>query len=499
MIINKIHIKNFRAIKELDLSFDKNISLFIGDNGTSKTTILEAINFCCSQSFNSSRVKYSDFYNNTDDNIEIKVYFDSDYTISIQDGYNKKNIKCNCIELIIKKREKKIPNKYLSNPFTIIHKVVPNLENEQQQITKNENNNTYELKRQNNKKDFEINQSLLSFNNVDIKGLPRVFYFGKDRQNQIKNNNFNSYLSFLVDDLNWHFNKNCENEGDYNNYLNNINNIENFILSTTKIDILKDIQKDLNNTFNIEKINLSFFYRKEPFNQSWFCQNIIENLPLSINNLGSGIEMIVSIIFLINLAKKSKDNIILLLDEPEINLHPKFQIELIKYLKSINSQIFFSTHSPYFVRESYNKECNIFCSNKNNKEIKLTKKDNNSIFPWGPTYSEINYYAYGYYSEEFHNDLYGYLIYLLTQNKKIDNPNIKNMDNYIIKEYKIEKKKWIRINNKEGKNNEEVSLHTYIRNYFHHPENNKNHKYTSEELKKSIDKLIDIINNEKTK
>jgi hypothetical protein len=37
------------------------------------------------------------------------------------------------------------------------------------------------------------------------------------------------------------------------------------------------------------------------------------------------------------------------------------------------------------------------------------------------------------------------------------------------------------------------TLPTYIRNFIHHPENDKNIKYTEEELKTSIEKLIPLV------
>ncbi|NLJ50300.1 MAG: AAA family ATPase, partial [Candidatus Atribacteria bacterium] len=49
-MIKKLSIKNFRGIEEVkDLEVDQ-FNIFIGDNGTSKTSMLEAIHFCFSPS-----------------------------------------------------------------------------------------------------------------------------------------------------------------------------------------------------------------------------------------------------------------------------------------------------------------------------------------------------------------------------------------------------------------------------------------------------------------
>lgn len=43
MYLSGIHVENFKGIKCVDLEFDRSVNLIIGDNGTGKTSILEAI------------------------------------------------------------------------------------------------------------------------------------------------------------------------------------------------------------------------------------------------------------------------------------------------------------------------------------------------------------------------------------------------------------------------------------------------------------------------
>ena len=498
MKIKHIHIENFRGIEKLDLDFEKDISLFIGNNGMSKTTVLEAINYCCSESFSPARVKYSDFYNNTNDSIIIKVEFDNNFKIIIPDGYTEQEILCNSIELLINKRKQKTSGKLLSDNFVVEHYAVPIITKDTKE---NANQNGYEFKRKSGTI-FKFLKIALSFNfSAKTEGFPKVFYFNKDRTNQIKNNGFNSSLSSLFDDFNWNFyRKNNATDNYQKDYLESINAIEKFILDKVDQKILPDVKKDLNDNFKLDNLDLSFFNRNEPFNQAWLSQKVKENFPLPTNVLGSGMEMIITIIFLMQLAQHSKDNnIILLLDEPEINLHPDFQINLIKYLKITEKQIFFSTHSPYFVKECFNKDCDIWCAKKKDNLIVYTKiNENNSIFPYGPTYAEINYYAYNLYSDEFHNELYGYLMQLLFNNQKITELTGKKMNTYINSTYtNILKKYWVKVKNGNIQPQEEVPLFDYIRNYFHHPENKNNKKYSDTELKQSIEDLISIINNEK--
>ncbi len=43
MYLSNIHIENFKGIKNADIDFDRSVNLVIGNNGTGKTSVLEAI------------------------------------------------------------------------------------------------------------------------------------------------------------------------------------------------------------------------------------------------------------------------------------------------------------------------------------------------------------------------------------------------------------------------------------------------------------------------
>ena len=43
MYLSNIHIENFKGIKNADFDFDRTVNIIIGDNGTGKTSVLEAI------------------------------------------------------------------------------------------------------------------------------------------------------------------------------------------------------------------------------------------------------------------------------------------------------------------------------------------------------------------------------------------------------------------------------------------------------------------------
>jgi len=160
------------------------------------------------------------------------------------------------------------------------------------------------------------------------------------------------------------------------------------------------------------------------------------------------------------------ENSVLLLDEPETHLHPSAQEnlkdELIKITKNeTNNIVFFATHSNYMIDKD-----NI------DRSFRVVKKDNHKtilekIKKQTSSYSEVNFEVFDITTNDYHNELYGYLEDLFPE--KLEKLS-KDKDWYNTKISKTEK----------------VSLPKYIRNAIHHPENTKNKKFTTLELNKSI-------------
>ncbi len=84
MILNSVHLKNFRSHKDTKLNFSGDLNFIIGGNGQGKTSILEAIYYLCTTKSNSSKsdsevVKFSEndfevtgnFKNITEDTVRI--------------------------------------------------------------------------------------------------------------------------------------------------------------------------------------------------------------------------------------------------------------------------------------------------------------------------------------------------------------------------------------------------------------------------------------------
>ncbi len=100
------------------------------------------------------------------------------------------------------------------------------------------------------------------------------------------------------------------------------------------------------------------------------------------------------------------------IDEPETFLHPKAQNKLLDSLEKISekSQVFIITHSPYLLKKHRKETHSLHVFSREDAFNKVEPRKILTLFgASSPTWSEINYYAFGVISVEFHNELYGFI------------------------------------------------------------------------------------------
>lgn len=489
MKIKSVSIKHFRGIENLS-SFDlKNLSMLIGDNGTSKTTILEAINYCLSPSFLSGRIKHTDFYNGIDEPIEITLQFDTTFKALLPDGYAKQEVECNSVSLKVKKRDRATNSKAFSDMVVVEHYVIP--------IAPPKKEDAWEVIRKTTEKKFTFDKRLLSFP-VETEGYIKSYYYGKNREKQLQSG-FNSSISSVYDDFNWRFMKEIRKEKErqtepqISTFFSRKQAIENEINSKIDEKAVEKTFRSLNtklSDFGLDNIGVSFFDGNAPFDTA-FLNHRMEDLEIPVSQLGSGIEMIISLLFLETLASLSKENFIVIIDEPELHLHPLLQNKFINYLLELSNrnQVIISTHSPYFFKNCIsNTNVELLISKKISSQISIENTGNNfGLFPWSPSWGEINFFAYNLPTIEFHNEIYGYIqdIKSISLERETETFFVTNGLNKI--------KQWIRYKDGQASAPYDVTLMTYIRNTIHHPENKMNSPYTEQELEDSIKAMINIL------
>ena len=235
---------------------------------------------------------------------------------------------------------------------------------------------------------------------------------------------------------------------------------------------------------------------------------LIDNNKIPLNQHGSGIRRLCILSFLIysveRRAEEVKTNrsgerppVIYAIEEPETSLHYDHQVKLMMALnnfdKNVNNldRVIITTHSSNIVKEIEIGNIRIISNTPSGKKISTVQK---TILP-RPSLNEINYFVYGDISEGFHNELYGFLHLMCIEENNNRFVSEELFDDWLTK-HSCEIyicKKWKNMKKKTGEF-QKCTLQTYIRNYYHHPENTLNENYTKEDLSNSIRQMIDVAN-----
>lgn len=495
MFIKKLNIKNFKCFK--DKTFDNiglpngekgsGLNILIGENGNGKTAILEAINYLTLSSYSvENKLDINDF---TDFSQEIGVIADiNDFRCkSSIDYYSEWYFLSDGIEFTAKSRKAKERNKMLSSTF--------------------DTHSYFKLKSQyldkdgNPKKDVDSRDKI--FNNSYISNdAINIFYFDKNRSRQVTTGTYKTTFERILDDLNWRFRKNLNEDG-AGTIIDNISGeyfqtIETITESSAGTKTANELKDFFGNT-DYKNLKIELVSLLAPFTNAFFAIRKDDDLKqIAIRSLGSGIEIVLTLLLLKNIAGASKGKVIYLIDEPELHLHPKAQEKLLDLLleESKGKQIFTSTHSPYMFKGSIGQGANLFLLKKddeNNIEIVNTRNEGWGLFgEISPTWGEINWFAYDLPTVEFHNELYGF-IQAKAINEDENNERQSDFDEWLERKGLERCKDWIRESAGVVKPPEKATNQTYIRNSIHHPENRHNEDYSNEELKNSIHEMIGLL------
>ncbi len=232
--------------------------------------------------------------------------------------------------------------------------------------------------------------------------------------------------------------------------------------------------------------------------------NIDDGIDTSSKEKGTGMQRALALaliqLYADELRKHPKDPLklkplFLFIDEPETFLHPKAQSKFLEALNVIATaqQVFVTTHSPYLLRTFNSNSHSLYSFNKSATSNEFKPANQLNLFgSSSPTWGEINYFAYDLPTVEFHNELFGFVQAKATAIDP-DNGKEHNFDQYLLAQGLAQPKQWIREIGGVPQTPQNRTLQTYIRNYIHHPENASNNEYTELELKQSIEELIPLV------
>lgn len=176
---------------------------------------------------------------------------------------------------------------------------------------------------------------------------------------------------------------------------------------------LSRIAEDANNSFPIRKaIRLKIGYRREVTYTNFLAEFGVyvdeRGLTHPLADCGSGIQSLAIIALYNQLASLREKHIILGLEEPETNLHPQAQKELLEYFKATVhegniSQFFFTTHSSVMIDNVNHTDVILFWKRRSEargfvSEVRRLRQD----FYEAYGLNEFKYYQfYGYRNSEF--------------------------------------------------------------------------------------------------
>ena len=225
-----------------------------------------------------------------------------------------------------------------------------------------------------------------------------------------------------------------------------------------------------------------------------------DNKEIEISSLSSGEKQIIfrGVYLLRN--KNSLKGIPVLIDEPELSMHPKWEEKIFDYYKNIfsinstqTSQIFIATHSEHILDKALKESDCLVIKIKENSFDKFYKDGPGIILPT-ITLAEIKYAIFDLYTTDYHSLLYGFIQenYVKDINGNIiNNPNVKQTDDWL--KTKNVTLKHYRKQLSQNDVKEYDTLPTYIRNCIDHPDSSI--IYSESELKLSINNLISVIQN----
>jgi|GEM_PF-1354798 len=202
-----------------------------------------------------------------------------------------------------------------------------------------------------------------------------------------------------------------------------------------------------------------------------------------------------------------KNGGIVFIDEPELSLHPEWQVGYLQFLQNIfgtDIQFIIATHSPYIVKSGIDTDV-VSITKLYSDGANLKNENLHHVSKLGrATFAEVNYKAFGIVSEELHTELYLALQRTFSP-EKYDAARAKYIGGRPCDlDFEITQPphnvpifiKWLDINDKKYPNKEETKM-TFIRNIINHGEDavkrGRGRTYTQLELRQSIEEMLKLL------
>ena len=217
----------------------------------------------------------------------------------------------------------------------------------------------------------------------------------------------------------------------------------------------------------------------------------------NITNYSSGQQEI--LLKLKDLKNMAAGTDVVLLDEPETSLHPRWQKEIVHLIELMIEaggevpQIFLATHSEKVLESLICREDVLIVRlSKDNGEIKTESISEMDLCLPTPTFAELDYVVFHIPSMDYHDQLFTYFgAFFDKDTSTAIDLKVERKLGKIYGKHNIDQFKKERAFTKFNKVYMTKMLPTYIRDYFHHP--NEIIPPTEEELEKSIRIMRELV------
>lgn len=505
MKIKTLKLKNFRSYKdEVAIEFG-DLTAFVGKNDIGKSTILEALDFYFNEGKGVIKLDKDDINKQSllegDNEIIISICFEELPANIIIDSTNETTLQAeyllnsnNQLEII-----KKYPKAGAAKIFVKAnHPTNPNCKDLLQkkdselrsiissQVIECSDRNRNAIMRTAIWNHFNTDLQLANIEIDVTKGdtksiwdklqnyLPLYSLFQSDRKNSDGDSEVQDPLKEAV--------KQILNNDELKQKFNEIaTEVENKLkeVSDRTLEKLREMNPDIANSLNpvippAESLKWADVFKSV---------SITGDDDIPINKRGSGIKRLILLNFFRAEAERRKaekniPSIIYAIEEPETSQHTEHQKKLINAFISLatapNTQILITTHSAALVKELEFQHLRLISLNGGSKTVETVMQGQ---LPY-PSLNEVNYLAFTEVTEEYHNELYGF---------------IEAEGQLSIYKNGKATMRYFKQNRDSSTREEQIILTEYIRHQIHHPENTNNTRYTNEQLCQSINLMRDFI------
>ena len=306
------------------------------------------------------------------------------------------------------------------------------------------------------------------------KYLPLYFLFQSDRRNSDGDSEVQDPLKEAVREI--------LNDEELQQTLNTVaTTVETKLreVSSHTLEKLREMSPDIANTLNPVIPSASSLKWADVFKNV----SITSDDDIPINKRGSGCKRLILLNFFRAEVERRQNvynatSVIYAIEEPETSQHSENQKKLIRALRELsradNTQVIITTHSVTIVKNLNFCNLRVIRMDEDQKVVENTIPNQ---LPY-PSLNEVNYIAFSEISEEYHDELYGYIV-----------------EQRWLSEYKQGKDtvNYVRLMPDGSTRNEQLTMTEYIRNQIHHPENTHNNRFNENDLGSSINLLRTFI------